>query len=268
MLLPSRRVASSASAGHRMTFVSISSLLLALTCIFILCFSFIYVHIACDGTNNNDNNIGIIKLGGGPYRYGTKPWRKPNITLSATTLVETPFIRIENHAVRILETGKILKDWLWVDIADQVNVLAERESDGKFILFRQRKYGLESDSFAVVGGLIEKGELAQDAAKRELNEELGLESNHWTSLGKYRTDVNRGGGYVNLFLARHCRSVALSDAKRSDDLERQVQIPLTLDELKMVLLNGEIGEVKWTAAVALALLHIEQQQQTQEQQQH
>ena len=35
------------------------------------------------------------------------------------------------------------------------------------------------------------------AAQREVNEELNIQCEQWKSLGKYRTDVNRGMGWVS-----------------------------------------------------------------------
>ena len=47
-------------------------------------------------------------------------------------------------------------------------------------------------------------------------------------------------------------------SKKSDDLEKQTIILVNEDELREKLLKGEFQEVKWTADVALALLHLEE----------
>ena len=66
----------------------------------------------------------------------------------------------------------------------------------QFLIFRQTKYALEGrQSYAIVGGIIEPGEKAVDAAQREVHEELGLLCDT-TFLGRFRTDVNRGRYYV------------------------------------------------------------------------
>lgn len=105
---------------------------------------------------------------------------------------------------------------------------------------------------AAVGGLFNKGESSEQCARRELLEETGLETNELISLGRYRVQVNRGGGILYAFLARNCVKSKLK--KFSDDYEKQLVRKLTREELIKATLNGEIGEAQWVAAVALGLL--------------
>ena len=89
-------------------------------------------------------------------------------------------------------------------------------------------------------------------------EETGLETNELISLGRYRVQVNRGGGILYAFLARNCVKSKLK--KFSDDYEKQLVRKLTREELIKATLNGEIGEAQWVAAVALGLLSEEHRQ--------
>jgi len=186
----------------------------------------------------------------GDFRYGIVPWRT-NKTIQAQTLVESAFMRLEVHTVQT-PNGRVVNDWLWFDIADQVNILVETVDGGQYVLFRQMKYGLSSESFAVVGGLIEKNETPSAAAARELNEEMGLEATNMIYLGRFRTDVNRGGGYCHSFLASRCKPSRITVA--SDDMEKQTRVTVTRQELLKLLLSNQFQEVKWSNTVALALL--------------
>ena len=94
-----------------------------------------------------------------------------------------------------------------VDERDHINVLVQT-AEGKFPLFRQSKYGYVGEALAPVGGFINDGETALEAAKREIREELGLESDQWTALGSYRTAVNRGGGTLHAFYASNAQPAA------------------------------------------------------------
>ena len=61
---------------------------------------------------------------------------------------------------------------------------------------------------AIIGGIIEPGEDPKVAAVREVKEEMGIECRDLIPLGRYRTDVNRGMGWVNSFVAVNCRDVS------------------------------------------------------------
>lgn len=74
-------------------------------------------------------------------------------------------------------------------------------------------------------------------------------------LGRYRVQVNRGGGILYAFLAKNCVPSKLK--KLSDDYEKQEKRLLTRDQLIRVALNGEIGEAQWLATIALGIVHEE-----------
>ena len=180
-------------------------------------------------------------------------WRTPS-TLAVRTITSTPFARFEIHKVKT-ESGEIINDWLWTDERSHVNILVHLKAEDKYLMFHQKKYGLEKPYYAVVGGLFNKGETGLECAKRELLEETGLEAETLVDLGRYRVQVNRGGGILYAYFAKNC--VKSSKSKISDDYEKQEQRKLTRDELIKVTLAGEVGEAQWVAAVALGLLYEE-----------
>lgn len=176
-----------------------------------------------------------------------RPWK----TLSKRVLLDHgKFLKVEGHNIQ-LPDNEVIEDWPWVIIPDASIVLA-RKNDGKFLCFQQTKYAVEGTSLAPVGGMINPGEDPLNAAKRELLEETGYESQDWVYLGSYAVDPNRGAGTVNLFLARNIREV---QSQESDDLEDQILIELTKDELVSALMAGEFKVLSWTACISMALLH-------------
>jgi 8-oxo-dGTP pyrophosphatase MutT (NUDIX family) len=189
------------------------------------------------------------------YR-GTQYW-KEGVTQGVETIYETPFARFQIH--KVLIGSKLINDWMWFDESDNINVLIETK-DGTFIVLQQTKYAIEGSTYAVVGGLIEAGEFPVDAAKRELQEELGMVAEEWMDLGAYRAAANRGGGMTYTFLAR--KAAPYSGSKKSHgnagiadgELERQDIVRLTRSQLIESVLAGKFKEIKWTATVALALL--------------
>lgn len=182
------------------------------------------------------------------WRNNMMPWK----TLSRSTLLDTgKFLKVESHKVE-LPGGQIIEDWPWVIIPDYVNVVAVTP-DQEFICFRQVKYAVEGTSLAVVGGIIDPGEEAIDAAKRELREETGFEAPRWIALGEYSVDANRGAGKGNLFLALSAAKVC---EPQSDDLEEQELLFMRRDEVLSALKAGDFKVLSWAAALAIALIRL------------
>jgi len=184
--------------------------------------------------------------------YKGNNWRTDQ-TLKVRPVVATEFGSCELHTVKS-EAGDVIEDWLWWDEKDQVNVLVHLAEPDRFLMLRQKKYGLVGESLATVGGLVESSETPLEAAKRELSEELGLQSEQWISLGKFRISSVRGGGYLNSFIALDSHATPGSENfKPSGDLEAQHSVHMNKENLMEAVMNGQIQEVKWTATVALGL---------------
>jgi ADP-ribose pyrophosphatase YjhB (NUDIX family) len=188
-------------------------------------------------------------------------------------------MKIQQHTVKFPESNFVIDDWLWIDYHDRINVLVEAEratppnqKEKSFLIFEQTKYALEGrTSKAIIGGIIEPGEEPEQAARREVEEEMGgLQCNNFYFLGRYRTDVNRGMGWLNSFLATDCsRNISnhknenekykMSDQEEvgAPDQERQDLKTITLTQLREAARRGEFLEVQWSATVALALQHHE-----------
>ena len=148
-----------------------------------------------------------------------------------------------------LPNGRIIDDWPWVVTPDYVNVVVVTES-GKFLFFRQTKYGIDGTSLATVGGYLEPGEEPLAAAQRETLEETGYTAEKWTSLGTFRVDGNRGAGTAHFFLAQQAIFAMPIDA---DDLEEMELLLLSRDDVEAALAVGEFKLLPWAAIVTIAL---------------
>ncbi len=171
-------------------------------------------------------------------------------TLSSTPILDGgKWLSVEDRTV-VTPAGQIIEHWHWVTTPNYVNVLAVTP-EGRYLVFRQGKYGLDGDSLAPVGGFMEPGEEPLRAAQRELLEETGHAADEWISLGQYLVDPSRGVAVGNLYLARGARPVAPITA---DDLEEQHLLFLTRAELEEALRAGQFKVLAWAANIAFALL--------------
>jgi ADP-ribose pyrophosphatase len=173
-------------------------------------------------------------------------------TLSRTVILQhNRFLTVESHVVR-LPNGTTIPDWAWVITPDAAIVLP-RTTDGRFLCFKQTKYAVAGTTLALPGGMLEPDELPLEAAKRELKEETGYQSDHWISLGSHLVDPNRGIATMHLFLSLNTEKCSEPNA---DDLEEQVPILLEHHELVTALHEGRFHVLAWSAAIALALEHL------------
>lgn len=161
------------------------------------------------------------------------------------------FVTVENHHVQ-LPDGTEIEDWAWVRTPEFINVVVETNV-GDYLCFRQYKYAAQGPTLGIVGGYLDPDEAPLAAAKRELLEETGYAAPEWTALGSYPIDGNRGCGVGHLFFACGAQYVQEPDA---DDLEEQEILFLSRTELEAALLRGEFRIITWSAAVAMALLHL------------
>ncbi len=180
-----------------------------------------------------------------------KPWK----TLSRELVLDfSRFLSVERHTVE-LPDGRIIENWPWVVIPEFVDVLPVLE-DGRLLLMRQFKYGVGEVSLSTMGGMIDAGETPEQAARREMFEEMGCEAREMVFLGKYAVDANRGCGTAYLFLALDARQVS---EPNSGDLEEQEIVPLTRQEVRRAMLEGEFKMLSWAATVGLGLAWLEGQ---------
>lgn len=248
-------------------------------------------------------------------KYKGTPWRSDR-TVAVRTVAETSFARCDIHTVASEDGQKVFNDWIFLEEVNAVNIVVHTV-EGKFVVFKQRKYAVPGETFSPVGGFIDDGEHPWTSAKREVLEELGMGSsatlqrvntnfgkrdnrvrkdpnrmrnvikdvmqrdsvppkvdafgipegqiptsddNDWVFLGRYRTAVNRGGGFTYLYLLKNAVPLLPNGGSESyagtGDDEEQSIIHLSIDEVFDFLSQAKFQEIKWTAALSLSLLHI------------
>lgn len=106
--------------------------------------------------------------------------------------------------------GRVIGPFYTFTRRDYVVIVAEDE-DGHYICVNQFRQGIEQVTTEFPAGGMEEGEEAVTAARRELREETGYESDEWKYLLTIPVDATLSDNYAHLFLAKNCRKVCGQD---------------------------------------------------------
>ncbi|KAJ3176557.1 hypothetical protein HDU85_006877 [Gaertneriomyces sp. JEL0708] len=207
--------------------------------------------------------------------YEGPKWRSEQ-TVDAVELLSNAWLRLESHTVRLENkqsanqssappfSDRLITDWLWIDCVDHVNVLMHSRANNRFGVFRQRKYGIDGSTLAVIGGHVNQSfnqttqsitqESPLDCAQREMYEELGYVSPQWIEFGTYRVNANRGEGMFSMYLALDSYKQSSEESDDDQELESQKLVWLDREQLIDRLMDGSFKEAKWSATVAMSLV--------------
>jgi 8-oxo-dGTP pyrophosphatase MutT (NUDIX family) len=109
------------------------------------------------------------------------------------------------------------------------------DENGVIYLTRQFRYALERENLEAAAGVVEDEE-PLEAARREAREELGIEAEDWTDLGKIENDTSITNSTAHLFLARK-----LTFTKPEREGTEQIKtVKMKFDEAVEKVLSGEI----------------------------
>lgn len=121
--------------------------------------------------------------------------------------------------------------------ADWVNIVALTDG-GRVVLIRQFRFGSESVELEIPGGMVDPGEQPLAAARRELLEECGYESERWTSLGTSLPNPAFLRNRLHLFLAEGCRKTCEQNLDPGEDIDVE---EADLADIDAMLADGRIA---------------------------
>ena len=131
--------------------------------------------------------------------------------------------------------------------------------DGRFLCVRQFRQGIgETTTEFPAGGIeadgSEYGQVTREdalaAAKRELKEETGYESDEWTHLITIPSNATIADNYAHVFLARNCRKVSGLHLDVTEDLEPVI---VTKEEIETMISEGRFQQMGHVMACLLAV---------------
>jgi 8-oxo-dGTP pyrophosphatase MutT (NUDIX family) len=130
-----------------------------------------------------------------------------------------------------------------IEAPDWVNVIALTKGK-EVVLIEQYRQGTEEITLEIPGGMIDDGEQAAVAARRELTEETGYESNKFLYLGKSRPNPALQNNWMHHYLALDCEK---TQETAFDEHESLLTKLVPLAEIGNLI---EIGAITHSLAVA------------------
>ena len=119
-----------------------------------------------------------------------------------------------------------------------ISVLA-LDGEGFVYLVKQFRYAVGKESVEAVAGGVEGGESEEEAARRELREELGVEAGELVDLGLVDAVTSQVFSPSRIFLARDLKFGADADG---DEVERLEPVKVRVEEAVRMVLEGEITQ--------------------------
>ena len=163
-------------------------------------------------------------------------------TVSSEYLFRRPWLTVRHDQVR-LPDGRINPEFYVLEYPDWINVIAIT-TDGLFVMERQYRQGLGKTCYEIPAGVMEKGETALEAARRELQEETGYGDGEWQEIMMLSGNSSTTSNITHCFLATGVEKVAEPDLDPTEELEVAL-----LDEQEVfgLLSSGQIVQATMVA---------------------
>ena len=170
--------------------------------------------------------------------------------VSTEHIVQDEWIDFRKTAYRFPD-GKIFEPFYTYSRRDYVVIVASDE-DGKYLCVRQFRQGIREVTTEFPAGGIERAdgkqygdrvptssEDALAAAKRELSEETGYESDEWTHLITIPSNATIADNLAHIYLARNCKKMS---GQNLDEMEFLNVEKYSADEIEQMISKGNFKQ--------------------------
>ncbi len=159
--------------------------------------------------------------------------------ISTEHIVQDEWIDFRKSVFRFPD-GRVFQPYYSYTRRDYVVVVAFDE-EGRLVCVRQYRQGIRQVTTEFPAGAIEKKdgvdekEAAMKAAQRELQEETGYVSDHWSHLLTIPSNATISDNYAWIFMAKGCRKVS---GQHLDEMELLDVCTIPAEEIDSLIAEG------------------------------
>jgi ADP-ribose pyrophosphatase len=171
-------------------------------------------------------------------------WKK----LSSHYIHKGPWATLRSDRCEMPD-GRIVEDYYVLEYPNWVNAVAITD-DNKILMVHQYRHAAGIVSLEIPGGVIEAGESAEYALRRELLEETGYQFDDFELLCEIYANPSTANNKTSCFLARNGKKV---QDQQFDEHEELIVETFTIDEVKRLLADNKIAQALHCTGLFYAL---------------
>ena len=170
-----------------------------------------------------------------------RKWR----TDTAETVFQHPLLSLQDRQL-VPEQGEGQRRAIVLQTPDWVNVIPLTD-EGRVLLIRQWRYGIEGVTLEIPGGVVEPGEDPAVTAVRELLEETGYQAGRVRQIGMVHPNPAIHNNRTYTFVAEDLTRIGPPEGDGEEEIELT---SAALDEIPGLILDGTI-----THSLVIAAFH-------------
>jgi ADP-ribose pyrophosphatase len=119
----------------------------------------------------------------------------------------------------------------------------------RMVLIRQYRHALEDYIWEIPAGTLNRGEIPDACARRELAEEAGIEAERWQKIGEITPVPGYADERIHVFLASGLREIEMSH-----DIDEVISVHrIPVQQVIKMVYDGQIQDAKTLSALLLSV---------------